>query len=263
MSQTLRLLRHAAVFGFAELRAIYTWRTWTGGWLVRIVAQVTFFGLIGHLLDSPERTRFVVLGNIVVIAGVEACFLIASMCAERATGTLPLVVSTPGSHVPVFLGRGAHWLLTGTASATVALLTVPRLLGVEISPMSTLLVIAMLPVIGLSAYCYAYLLGNLALLAMRWQWLFLNLGYLLLMVLCGVNVPVAYWPQPLAALANILPVTHGLMAIRETVSGGTAGHILSELALEVGVGAAWLVLGVAVSRRFVSTGRRDGSIELS
>ncbi|MGW0522978.1 hypothetical protein [Crossiella sp. NPDC003009] len=47
----------------ADLRATYTWTSWTVGWLGRMLAQVTFFASVGLLLGSPEQTRFLVIGN--------------------------------------------------------------------------------------------------------------------------------------------------------------------------------------------------------
>jgi hypothetical protein len=40
------------------------------------------------------------------------------------------------------------------------------------------------------------------------------------MAVAGANVPVDFWPGPVQAVANLLPVTHGLLAVRQLLDGG-------------------------------------------
>jgi ABC-2 type transport system permease protein len=255
------LFRAGAAHGFAELRALYTWQTWTGGWLVRLLSQVTFFALLGQLVGSPALTRYIVVGNAVALVSVEACLVVVSMCRERMTGTLPLIVAAPSNHLPVYLGRGVHWLGTGMLSSTVALAVVPHLFHVPLPFTRLMVAIPILGVVGLSTYCYGCVLGYLALRAMRWQMPVLNLGYLVLLAVCGVNVPVGFWPWPLRVLAEVLPLTHGLAAIRAILAGQPA-QAVPYLGLEALVGAGWLALAVFAGQRLVARGRIDGSLEL-
>jgi len=258
----LRVLRGAIGQGFAELRAFYTWRTWFGGWLVRLLTQVTFFALLGRLINDRETIRYIAVGNAVALVSIEACVVVLSMCGERMTGTLPLIVAAPGSHLPVYLGRGVQWLCTGLVSSTTALVVVPWLLGVRLPVAKVLTAVPMLAVIGLATYCYGCFLGGVALRLMSWQWLVLNLGYLVLLTFCGVNVPIDFWPWPLHALAEIMPLTHGLAGIRAMLAGDT-GRALAQLCLEAAVGAGWLSIAAVSTQRLVSRGRVDGSIEFT
>ena len=54
---TTTVMQHAFRAGIADYRAIWTWRSWVLGWMVRVIAQVSFFGLIG-LRVSDERAAF-------------------------------------------------------------------------------------------------------------------------------------------------------------------------------------------------------------
>jgi ABC-2 type transport system permease protein len=261
VSGVIGVLRGGALQGFAELRATYTWRTWTGGWLLRVLSQVMFFALLGRLLRSAERTQYLAVGNAVALVSIEAAFVIRSMCSERAQGTLPLILASPGSPMPVYLGRGAHWLCTGFLSSAITLAAVPWLLGVPLRPDRLLTVLPMLPVIGLSTYCYGTFMGALALRSPRWQWLVMNVAYLSLLTLSGVNVPLTYWPVPLRVLAQVLPLSHGLSAVRTALHGGPTTAVLGGLGLEVLVGAGWLALAAASGKRLISRGRVNGSVD--
>jgi ABC-2 type transport system permease protein len=256
----LRVLAGSTRNSFAELRAWFTWRTWVFGWLLRLLAQTLFYGLMGKLVHSDEQMQYVVIGNAVAVTVIEASLVILSVCEERTTGTLPLVAAAPGSVVAVYVGRGLQWLCTGFASSAAAFLLVPLVLGVAPDYPRALLYFPLVAVIGLSAYCYGCFLAGIAVRARRWQWLLLNLSYLVPMAVCGVNTPVGYWPRPVQWLAQILPPTHGLAAVRAALDGGGAVEILGHLALEAAVGAGWFCLMLLSFRRLVSSGRKDGSI---
>jgi ABC-2 type transport system permease protein len=88
-----------------------------------------------------------------------------------------------------------------------------------------------------------------------------NLAHLSLMVLCGVQVPVTFWPGWVQAVAGVLPVNHGLAGLRTLLAGGPWPDVGRGLALELLVGLGWLVVAAVTFRRFAEHGRRDGSIE--
>lgn len=77
-----RVLRWSATSALADLRAFYTWKTWLFGWLTRILCQVAFFALIGAMLDSPDRTAYLLVGNAVFVGSPPRC-----SCAPQAAGS--------------------------------------------------------------------------------------------------------------------------------------------------------------------------------
>ncbi len=140
----LTTLRYATAAGWAEFATVYTWRTWTAGWLSRVLCQVAFFALIGRLLGSPEHTRFLLVGNAVLIVAVEACFVCASTTWERRAGTLPLLVAAPVSPLLVFAGRSTFWLVSGTASASISLFVLAPVFGVPLPMPRALLAVPLI-----------------------------------------------------------------------------------------------------------------------
>lgn len=263
MSQGLRIMRHAAAQGLAEFRLVYTWKTWLSGWLLRLLTQVAFFALIGRLLGSLAEMRYIVVGNAVALITLEAMVVIASSAWERQQGTLPLLVAAPAGHALVYLGRGVQWLVTGMVSATTALVLLPFLLGVPLPWPRALAAFPVLALVGVSSYCLGCFLASVVLRFLALQWLILNLGYLVPMTIGGVNVPVAFWPPWVQAVANALPLTHGLRAVRLLLAGAPAGLVWRQLVAEAAVGACWLLLALISLDRLAEHGRRDGSIEFA
>ena len=84
-----------------------------------------------------------------------------------------------------------------------------------------------------------------------------------MMAFCGVSVPRSVFPAPVRRLAGLLPLTHGLDAIRGVLDGAAAATVLDDIGLEVLVGAGWLALSLLTFQRMADAGRRDGSIVFS
>lgn len=260
---TVRVARHAVLSGARDYFEIWTVKSWVFGWLVRVFSQVTFFALIGRLLESPERTHFLLIGNAVVVAGSSAVFALNMTTAERANGTLPLLVASPSRPVTVFASRGLYIVADGVVTALLALAVIGPLFGLTYPWPRVLLVVPLTVLVGLAAYSFSTFLAGVVLRRREVNGLVVNATIVSLMALCGVNVPVQFFPAPLELLSRCLPVTHGLMAIREVLAGGEAVAILANAGLELAVGSAWLALALATFGRFIGHGRRDGSLEFA
>jgi ABC-2 type transport system permease protein len=253
----------AARIGFRDVAAIYTWRTWTFGWFLRLVAQVVFFTAIGLMAGSETRVHYMAVGNAAAVSCIEALVVITATVRERNLGTLALQVAAPTSFVLTYIGRGLYCLVIGVFSSTAVFFIVTLLFGIPVSPTTALLVPVFMLLIGLSSYCMGIAVGAIVCRAPAAQWLALNLSYLSTMTFCGVNVPVTYWPTAVQHLAGVLPLTHGLEALRVLLDDGSAHRMLAAVATELLVAAGWLLLGVLLFRWSVAGERRRGTIELS
>jgi ABC-2 type transport system permease protein len=260
--KTLRILRCAFLSGARDYAAIYTWKSWLAGWYVRILAQVIFFAMIGSLLRADEQTWFLLVGNATMLAAADGVWALNQAIWERVSGSLPLLVASPSSPVLVFVSRGAYQIANGFISAVSALFVAGPLFGLPLPWPEVLLVIPLLMLISAAAYCFGTFLGGVV-LRVRWiSNLVANVGIVALMTLCAVNVPLDAYPEPASWVAQFLPLTHGLLGIRDVLSGDLSGAA-TQAALEFAVGAAWLLLCVATFGRFVDHGRHDGSIEFA
>ncbi|MGW1060757.1 ABC transporter permease [Micromonospora rubida] len=257
----LRLGYQSLLFSIAEMRTVHTWRTWLFGWVARLLTQVTFFALIGKFVANDATMQFVLVGNIVALCCLESMIVVLTMAGERRLGTLPLLAIAPTSHVPVYLGRGLHWLASGIASSVIGWLVLPPLLGVPLPWPEALPAVAIILLVAVSCYCYGCFLAGLAVRYRSLQVIVLNLGYLPIMAFCGVNVPISFWPGWLQPVLHLFPLTNGLQAIRAVLAGGAWSEVWPRLALEALVGIGWFALATVSINRVVTKGRADGSLE--
>jgi ABC-2 type transport system permease protein len=260
MMGTLRIVRYSVLAGAYDYMSIYTWRSWLGGWFVRALAQVTFFALIGRLLGAEQQTWFLLVGNAVMLAAMEGIFALNMVSWERNTGTLPLLAASPTSPVLVLASRGVYLIGDGTVSAVGALFVLGPVFGLPLPWPHVLLVIPLTVLVGASAYCLGTFLGGVVLGFRGLNSLVVNVGIVAVMALCGINVPLDAYPEPIAWIARFLPVTHGLIAVRDVLAGDLAGAAIHALA-ELGIAFCWLGLCVLTFGRFVQRGRRNGSLE--
>jgi ABC-2 type transport system permease protein len=259
--RTLLVLRSAAICGWSEYYSIFSWRTWLTGWYLRVLAQVSFFALIGKLLGSDAKTQYLLVGNSVLLATVVSLFAIPSTAWERWAGTLPLLVAAPTSPVVVFAGRSVAILVDAVASSLGAFFAAAAIFGVPLPWPRVLLVVPLVCLVALASYALALFLGGWIVRAPAFRNVASNVTHTTIMAIAGVNVPVAFYPRPVEWLAEVLPLTHGLRAIRGVLAGSAAGAVLGNAALELAVGLGWLVLALLTFERFAEHGRRDGSIE--
>jgi ABC-2 type transport system permease protein len=257
----LRVLRNAVHLGYVDFR--YSWGpvSWLAGYCVRIVSETTFYGLVGVLLGSAQRVEYLVIGNGVFIGCATAMIAAQATAVDRLDGTYPLLVVAPASYVPTVAGRTAIWMLDGIATAVVALFVVSAIFGVRIDPLHGALVLPLIVLTCLSTFCLALFVGAVAALRPSLRTMTGILVRMTILAICGVNVPVAFWPAPVQVLANVLPVTHGIAAIRLLLAGAPAGSVVVSGGLEALVGAGWLALAVLTFDRLAERGRANGSIE--
>lgn len=257
--KSVRIFGHGLRVGIADFRSFWNWRTWTFGWLARILTSAAIWVLMGRLIGSPTQLDFLLVGN-AAVAGV-GTFAIAAAAWDRWDGTYPLLVAAPSSLAPAMIGRMsvwiAHWI--GSSLATFAMLIVafgwrPLLSGLVWAPVGVIL-------LSFSTFSLSLFLGAFVGLMPALRNILINILTTTIIAFCGVSVPVNFWPTPVQFIANLLPCTHGVAAIRVMLGDGTAGGIAAELGLELLVGAFWLVLALLAIDRVAERGRRDGSIE--
>ncbi len=160
---TLRIMRYALLSGAYDYGSIYTWRSWLGGWFLRVLAQVSFFALIGRLLGAEQQTWFLLVGNAVMLAAMEGVWALNMVGWERSAGTLPLLAASPTSPVLVLASRGVYLIADGSISALGALFVLGPLFGLPLPWPRVLLVIPLTILVGASAYCLGTFLGGIVL----------------------------------------------------------------------------------------------------
>jgi ABC-2 type transport system permease protein len=261
LAPTVTVMRHAFAAGLAEYRAIFTWRSWLFGWMVRVVSQISFFALVGLRVADERAAFYILIGNALAVAAQSGVFSLNMTTTDRWAGGLQLLVASPTSPLVVFSSRGAYLAVDGALSAVLGLFIAGPLFGLSLPWPAVLAVIPLTGVIALSAYCLGTFLAGIVFRFRSINSLVVNTTYVGLMTACGVNVPLSYYPTVVERLSHGLPLTNGLLAIRGVFNGATTSAILGHAAAEAVVGAAWLTLALLTFNRMASRGRLDGSLD--
>lgn len=261
VAPALNVMRHAFFAGLADYRVIFTWRSWIAGWMVRVVAQVSFFALIGLRVADERSAFYILIGNALAVAAQAGVFSLNMTTAERWAGTLPLLVASPSSPVVVFSARGAYLAVDGALSAVAALFIAGPAFGLSLPWPRVLAVVPLTMLVALSAYCFGTFLAGIVFRFRSINSLVVNTTYVGLMTACGVNVPLSYYPTVIDWLSRGLPLTNGLLAIREVFAGAPVSTIVGHAAAEGLVGGCWLVLALLTFNRLAARGRLDGSLD--
>ena len=254
--------RIAIAHGFLEVQRTYTFSGYLIAWLLRVAGQVLFFGVIGRTFGGAEGARYLVIGTAVGLILLETMLVVLTTVLDRNLGTLVMLVATPSSPADVFITRGLQWVLSATFSSTLALLVMPALLGVHLPWTTTLAAVPVLVCVALACSAYAAALSSVVLRAPSATWLVINFGYLLVITFVGVAVPVSYWPAWLQTITEVLPVRHGLAAIRALYAGSSLPDVLPDVGLELFVAAVWVVAARGVYRLVIDRMRRGGQLDL-
>jgi ABC-2 type transport system permease protein len=260
-ASTLNVMRHAFHAGFADYRAIFSWKSWFAGWWVRVLSQVSFFALIGERLADDDKTYFLLIGNAMLVAALVGVFSLNMTSGERWAGTLPLLVASPSSPLLVFSSRGSYLAVDGALSALAALLLAAGMFGMDLPWPRVLAVVPITLVIAVASYGFGTFLAGIVFRFRSITNLISATSFVVLMAACAVNVPLDYYPELLEVLSRFLPLTNGLLGIRGVFDGSPASEILGNTALEAVVGLAWMTVALLTFNRLASQGRRDGSLD--
>ncbi|HXP19438.1 MAG TPA: ABC transporter permease [Streptosporangiaceae bacterium] len=253
----------AARTGFAEYRALLTWRSWVFGWLLRLFSQAIFFTAFGILLRSKTFVHYIAIGNTVMLVCMEAIAVIPTLASDRFTGIRGLQLAAPTSFAFTSACRTIYCPAIGVLTSSIAFFSITRLFGVRMNFPQAAFAPAIIGVVGLATYAFGFALACVVLTLPSLQAVVMNLSYLILMTFAGVNVPTAFWPAPVRLIAQFLPLTHGLGAIRSLVAGAPLRLVLPGVLLEAVVAGGWFAAGAAVLKSSTYVGRRTGRLELS
>lgn len=100
-------------------------------------------------------------------------------------------------------------------------------------------------------------------LGLRWRdaIIAVNLADAVLLVFCGVNIPIGSLPGWMQATSGFLPITHGLRAARRVADGAALGDAAGLVLTEVAIGAVYGALGYAFIRHLEGVARRGARLE--
>ncbi|HLF78410.1 MAG TPA: ABC transporter permease [Dehalococcoidia bacterium] len=258
----LRTLRFGVLVGLQDFGGILDWRFWVITWGARVTAEATFYSLLGRLLDSPDLLRFLVIGNMIAVGSTSAFWATAFFTSDRWDGTYPMLVAAPSSILPPMVGRTSVWLVNGVASSLLAFVILGVVFDIAFPLKAALLAVPVVLLTIASAYSAALLLGGIMTPFPQAQSFVRTNVTTLITAFSGVSVPITFWPGSIETIAQVLPLTHGLRAIRALAEQGSTTLVLNEIGLQFLVGLGWLALALLLTDRIADHGRANGTIDL-
>jgi ABC-2 type transport system permease protein len=260
-SNSLRLI---FVGGWLSYRALFGWLSpWVmiPTFLITPVFQVLFFAAIGDAAGVGDNA-FYLVGNAVVAAAIPCLFATGNTIAgERWTQTLSLLLTSPARRVPLFLGRAFPPIVNGFAVALFTLVVGAALLHVTLNPVTFGSIGVVLLACSYSCTGIGLVTAALA-LRVRETAVLSNIVLGILMVFCGVNVALTALPDWMVGIARILPMTHGIAAARELLTGqGWSTFVVQQVGIEVLLGTAFLTVGLAMLGWMETESRRTASLD--
>jgi ABC-2 type transport system permease protein len=264
MLNLLNILKVTMHHSLVDLLWRYPPKIYLVSWVPRVLTQVAFFAVLVSFVAGQDKLLYALVGNAVyVLASSVINGVTASVTWERRAGTLALLVASPTNPLLVFTGRNVGMATHGLMNGLVGMYVVAPLLGMPLTLAEALMIFPALLAVTLGSYGLGVLMGSFALYARGYQNVVSNSAMLLMLVVCGVNYPVSALPAALQGVAQGLPLTHGLHAIRDILAGAPFASVLPLLGLEVLIGAAYALVAQLVIGNLVYKARHAGTIDYS
>ena len=256
-------LRVFLVGGVIAYRGLFNWvrpsiyiPTMFGGPLFQLI----FFTKLGQYAHAQSRD-FYIVGNSVQVCAMSSVYgMTMAVANERWFGTLGPLLATPANRAAVFLGRGVPVLANGLAVSAFTFAAGALLLGFR-PGLASLPALALVVVVT-TASCTAFgmLLGSIGLRAKDFFFAS-NLAYFLMLLFCGVNIPLDALPGWMSAVGRCLPLTHGIAAAREVAAGTPFAHVGGLVLTELGVAAAYALAAFGLFRLLERESRRRAVLD--
>jgi len=260
----LRVYRHALRVGREDFRVFYAnWKVWLLAQGGRSIFAAATIALLGKLLGSNEQVFYLLIGNAVIVGAHSAAWGLQASTWDRWDGTYPFLVVSPMGLRPSVTGRSSIWVFGGAITAITTFIALTLMFGMPVPFPAALLVPAVLTIICTAAYAFSLGLGAVVVRVPRVRNILHGLAMTTLASFTGANVPVTFWPSWVQSIAAVLPITHGLRALRALLAHGPVTVIVEGLVLEVVVAGGWLAVAWLTMNAMANAGRADGSIDFA
>jgi ABC-2 type transport system permease protein len=263
MTRVVSFARLFLIGGVISYRALFNWirpAIYIPTMLGAPLFQILFFSYLGRF-RGLESDAFFVVGNAVQSCSMSAVYAATMTIAnERWMGTLSPLLASPGNRAALFLGRSVPVIANGLFVSAFGFGAGKLLLrfdpAVAVLPALTLVVV----VTVVSCTAFGLLLGSIGLRA-RDVLFGANLAYFLMLLFCGVNVPLSELPGWMQAIGRSLPLTHGIAAARKVAAGATLGDVAGLVGTELAIGCAYAAVAYLVFRSLEASSRRRATLE--
>jgi ABC-2 type transport system permease protein len=185
-----------------------------------------------------------------------------AISGERWSQTLSPLLATPANRAAVFLGRALPVVANAAFVCVVSFVAGALILHVHIAPSAIPALAVVIAVTSVSCTGFGFVCGPLGL---RWKdaIIAVNLLDAVLLIFCGVNIPIDSLPEWMQRVSEYLPVTHGLRAARRVADGAPLADVSGLVAAELAIGLTYAAAGFLWLRRLELVARRGATLENS
>ncbi|MFB8141363.1 ABC transporter permease [Streptomyces parvus] len=259
--RALTAVRQGFVVARTDFAWFYSWKTWLGGWLVRVLCQVAFYSMIGVMVGDADYVVYVVLGAAMMICVAETLMTVASTTWDLNLGTFPLLAASPVVPGYYYFGRSVMWPLSATVTTSIAIFVMSFFFELGWAAARLPLVVPLVLLTSFATYCMALVLGAVAVLAPGARNVMSAVVTMAITAFCGAVAPVGFWPDAVGWAARAVPVTHGLDAIRGLESGASPGSVAASAGLVGLAGVVWFAIAMLAFRGlFIRSRKGDSSL---
>jgi len=256
-----RIFLSSAIFSY---RAQFSWLNpsmWLTMKFVLSLSQMAFFVFIGRFIQGPPVIPFIAIGNALQTLSWNTVFSVINITShDKWDGTLPLVLATPASRLPLFMGRAMIHVLDGMLSVAISFVFAAFLFGVDFRNANALALTVTVLLTAFTMAGFGLLIGGLS-FYFREPLIFANIFLFTLLIFCGVNFPVDDLPELIRPVSYIFPLTYGVTATRKAIEGQTLFDISNFLGQQLVVGLISMMLGYLFFRTFEHVARKTGRLE--
>ena len=258
-------LRIFFVGGLTSYRALFNWLSpWImiPSFFIAPLFQILLFAYIGRAANL-ESDEFYVIGNAIQYSSIPCLFAMTFVITdERRNQTLGPILTSPAPRLALFLGRALPVIVNGMVVAAFGLFAGGVLLGIDVPASAALPLAAVVAITAFSCTGLGLVCAGLG-LRVRETAVLSNIIFGVLLLLCGVNVPLDALPGWMAAIGRVLPLTHGIAAAREVANGETLVAVAGLVGTEAGIGVVYAALGYSLIRFMEAQGRRRATLEIA
>jgi ABC-2 type transport system permease protein len=222
--------------------------------------QLIFFTKLGQYAHAQDRD-FYIVGNSVQVCAMSSVYgMTMAVANERWFGTLGPLLASPANRAAVFLGRGVPVLANGLLVSVFTFGAGVVLLGFRPPLHSLPALAAVLLVTVTSCTAFGMLLGSIGLRAKDFFFA-ANLAYFLMLLFCGVNIPIDELPGWMSVISRCLPLTHGIEAARRVAAGASIGDVAGLVWAELGIAVAYATAAFLLFRFLERESRRTAVLD--
>lgn len=264
--EALLIMTNFIVQAYLSYRGLFLWLNWTAyisNVVLRPVLMLLMFALVGKYAADSDAAQAYIIGMIgyaipvILLGGI-----LQSFVYERVFGTIAFIYSSPGNRVVVFFSRGVLHFPNSILACSLSFVFGWLVLSLDLSTLNWWTMIVSVLLTAAACTAFALFLGNFTMMLGEFFNLY-NAAMGLFLAMTGVIIPIASLPWFLGDVANGIPLTHGLVALRGSFAGKDIGSVGDELLLELIVGLGYAIAGIVVYMLVERDARARATLERS